>query len=118
MVPAFHAAYLEAMVSVFGTCAQRTVDKLDSALAKRGPDGIRLDMESEYSNLALDIIGISVFNYDFGSVTKESPIIQVRPATLFQLVRNRAQCVGPFRVLWLLRSYVLRPSCQPVRCKR
>jgi hypothetical protein len=77
VVPAFHSAYLEAMVGVFGRCAQRTVDKLDALLAGAGGEGARLDMEAEYSNLALDIIGISVFNYDFGSVTKESPIIQV-----------------------------------------
>jgi hypothetical protein len=67
------------MVGVFGRCAQRTVDKLDALLEGAGVEGARLDMEAEYSNLALDIIGISVFNYDFGSVTKESPIIQVSP---------------------------------------
>jgi hypothetical protein len=27
--------------------------------------------------LALDIIGLGVFNYDFGSVTNESPVIKV-----------------------------------------
>ena len=63
-------------MGVFGRCGQRTVDKLDGLLAGAGGE-VRIDMEAEYSNLALDIIGISVFNYDFGSVTKESPIIQV-----------------------------------------
>lgn len=80
-MPAFHAAYLEAMVQVFDTCAARTVDKLDSLLSKAERNGktqIEVEMESEYSNLALDIIGLSVFNYDFGSVTRESPVIAVR----------------------------------------
>lgn len=38
---------------------------------------ITLDLEAEFSSLALDIIGLGVFNYDFGSVTKESPVIKV-----------------------------------------
>lgn len=43
---------------------------------------MELDLEAEFSNLALDIIGLSVFNYDFGSVTKESPVIKVYPSVL------------------------------------
>lgn len=34
------------------------------------------DMEQEFLNLGLDIIGLGVFNYDFGSITSQSPIIQ------------------------------------------
>lgn len=33
-------------------------------------------MEEEFLNLGLDIIGLGVFNYDFGSITRESPVIQ------------------------------------------
>ena len=33
-------------------------------------------METEFCSVALDIIGKAVFNFDFGSVTKESPVIQ------------------------------------------
>lgn len=36
-----------------------------------------MDMEVEFLNLGLDIIGLGVFNYDFGSVTSESPVIKV-----------------------------------------
>jgi len=36
-----------------------------------------VDLEPEFSNLALDIIGLGVFNFDFDSVTKESPVIKV-----------------------------------------
>ncbi len=34
-------------------------------------------METEFLNLGLDIIGLGVFNYDFGSITTESPVIKV-----------------------------------------
>ena len=35
-------------------------------------------MELEFLNLGLDIIGLGVFNYDFGSITRESPVIKAR----------------------------------------
>lgn len=34
-------------------------------------------MEDEFLNLGLDIIGLGVFNFDFSSLTKESPVIKV-----------------------------------------
>lgn len=33
-------------------------------------------MEATSLSFALDVIGLAVFNYDFGSITTESPIIQ------------------------------------------
>lgn len=36
----------------------------------------QLNMESEFLSLGLDIIGLGVFNYDFGSITSESPVIK------------------------------------------
>lgn len=36
-----------------------------------------MDMEVEFLNLGLDIIGLGVFNYEFGSITRESPVIKV-----------------------------------------
>ena len=33
-------------------------------------------METEWLNLGLDIIGLGVFNYNFGSINSESPVIQ------------------------------------------
>ncbi|KAA3459173.1 cytochrome P450 97B2, chloroplastic isoform X1 [Gossypium australe] len=81
IAPGFHALYLEAMVKVFTDCTGRTTEKFEKLLdgeCSRGGDAIELDLEAEFSSLALDIIGLGVFNYDFGSVTKESPVIQVR----------------------------------------
>ena len=39
-----------------------------------------IDMEQEFLNIGLDIIGLGVFNYDFGSISTESPVIKVRTA--------------------------------------
>jgi hypothetical protein len=80
IVPAFHYAYLEAMVKVFSDCTTRAVNKFDAALLeaeKRQLDYVEADVEQEYSSLALDVIGLSVFNYDFECVDKMSPVIQV-----------------------------------------
>ena len=40
-------------------------------------------MEEEFLNLGLDIIGLGVFNFDFGSITSESPVIKVCDGLLY-----------------------------------
>ncbi|EFJ43549.1 hypothetical protein VOLCADRAFT_65884 [Volvox carteri f. nagariensis] len=78
VVPAFHRQYYDAMVTMFGRCADRSSDKLQ-ALVEKGQVGLGgrvVDMESEFLSLGLDIIGLGVFNYDFGSITSESPVIK------------------------------------------
>lgn len=50
-----------------------------------GLQTFEIDMEEEFLNLGLDIIGLGVFNYDFGSITTESPVIKVHPLALFLL---------------------------------
>ena len=42
------------------------------------PDQAQTDMEEVFLSLGLDIIGLGVFNYDFKSITKESPVIKAR----------------------------------------
>ena len=46
------------------------------ATAKAGEP---IDMEACFSQLTLDVIGKSVFNYDFNALNTDSPLIQVRP---------------------------------------
>lgn len=67
------------MVKIFTDCSERTVLKFENLIERENHEGkaIELDLEAEFSSLALDIIGLGVFNYDFGSVTKESPVIKV-----------------------------------------
>ncbi|XP_039146545.1 cytochrome P450 97B2, chloroplastic [Dioscorea cayenensis subsp. rotundata] len=86
IVPAFHSSFLEAMVNVFTDCSERTMLKFEKHIEsdKPGEKTVELDLEAEFSSLALDIIGLGVFNYDFGSVTKESPVIKAVYGTLFE----------------------------------
>ncbi|KAK3036605.1 hypothetical protein RJ639_031670 [Escallonia herrerae] len=87
VAPGFHALYLEAMVKIFTDCAEKTILKFENLLKEESLQEekvIELDLEAEFSSLALDIIGLSVFNYDFGSVTKESPVIKAVYGTLFE----------------------------------
>ncbi|CAI7900224.1 unnamed protein product, partial [Closterium sp. NIES-53] len=111
IVPGFHAAYLEAMALVFSECSMRSVDKLqalcDQAGATAGGEGVRVDMESEYSSIALDIIGISVFNFDFGSVTRESPVIKAVYGTLSE-AEHRATFYIPYWKIPLISLVVPR----------
>jgi cytochrome P450 len=72
IVPGFHKAWYNAMCGTFVKCNRPLVNKLERAAT----EGTVLNMETEFCSVALDIIGKSVFNYDFGSVTKESPVIQ------------------------------------------
>ncbi|XP_021713831.1 cytochrome P450 97B2, chloroplastic isoform X1 [Chenopodium quinoa] len=85
IAPGFHALYLEAMVKVFTDCSERTTLKFEKLLEDiQAQDTIELDLEAEFSSLALDIIGLGVFNYDFGSISKESPVIKAVYGTLFE----------------------------------
>ncbi|KAK1281568.1 hypothetical protein QJS10_CPB22g00307 [Acorus calamus] len=87
IAPGFHSLFLEAMVKVFTDCTERTVLKFENLLEVNHSgeeNAIELDLEAEFSSLALDIIGLGVFNYDFGSVTKESPVIKAVYGTLFE----------------------------------
>lgn len=72
MVPSLHKKYLAVMVDrVFCKCAQRLVEKLK-------PDtvgGIAVNMEEKFSQLTLDVIGLSVFNYNFDALNADSPVI-------------------------------------------
>lgn len=47
-------------------------------MCKGGSGGLQeTDMEAEFLSLGMDIIGLGVFNYDFRSLTTETPVIKV-----------------------------------------
>ncbi|GFR39889.1 hypothetical protein Agub_g393 [Astrephomene gubernaculifera] len=75
VAPAFHRQYYEAMSAMFARCAGRSAEKLEAAVAAGGGSAV-VDMEAEFLSLGLDIIGLGVFNYEFGSITSESPVIK------------------------------------------
>ncbi|KAJ8564379.1 hypothetical protein K7X08_000839 [Anisodus acutangulus] len=106
IAPGFHSSYLEAMAKLFTDCADRTVLKFDKLL-EQGGKTIELDLESEFSNLALDIIGLGVFNYDFGSITTESPVIKAVYGTLFE-AEHRSTFYIPYWNIPLARWLVPR----------
>ncbi len=90
VVPAFHSAWLSYMTGMFGTSTMRLCDKLTAL----GSDTV-VDMETEYYSLALDIIGKAVFNYDFGSVNQESPIVKAVYRVLME-TEHRSTMFAPY----------------------
>ncbi|XP_043703092.1 cytochrome P450 97B2, chloroplastic [Telopea speciosissima] len=107
IAPGFHALFLEAMVKIFTDCSERTISKFEKLLERAEAEVVELDLEAEFSSLALDIIGLGVFNYDFGSVTKESPVIKAVYGTLFE-AEHRSTFYIPYWKLPLARWVVPR----------
>lgn len=98
------------MVKVFTQCSERSVLKIDELLKGEdlhGKKTVELDLEAEFSSLALDIIGLGVFNYDFGSVTKESPVIKAVYGALFE-AEHRSTFYVPYWKFPLARWLVPR----------
>jgi len=91
IVPGFHKAWLDHMITLFNDCDMNLVKQLDVAAGTRKS----VDMEERFASVALDIIGKSVFNYDFGSVTKESAIVK-SVYTLLKEVEHRSQIPLPY----------------------
>mmetsp|Transcript_2243 Transcript_2243/g.5308 ORF Transcript_2243/g.5308 Transcript_2243/m.5308 type:complete len:629 (-) Transcript_2243:173-2059(-) len=86
IVPGFHKKWLDFQVSEFGRASQLLVKSLHEAAAA----GKTIDMEERFGSVALDIIGKSVFNYEFGSVEGESPVVKAAIQSLRE-VEHRAQ---------------------------
>ena len=82
------------MVTLFADCADRLVVDLDDKASK----GSVVDMEERFCSITLDIIGKSVFNYDFGSVTKESPIVKA----VYRVLREAEHRSSSFIPYWNL----------------
>ncbi|KFK34549.1 hypothetical protein AALP_AA5G160700 [Arabis alpina] len=73
VVPSLHKRYLSVIVErVFCKCAERLVEKLQPY----AQDGRAVNMEAKFSQLTLDVIGLSLFNYNFDSLTTDSPVIE------------------------------------------
>lgn len=72
MVPSLHKKYLSIIVErVFCRCAEQMVERLKPSLA----NGSAVNMEEKFSQLTLDVIGLALFNYEFDSLTTNSPVI-------------------------------------------
>ena len=95
MVPGFHKKWLNSMINLFGDCADRLVDDLEKRSTSDKPV---IDMEERFCSVTLDIIGKAVFNYDFGSVTKESPIVKA----VYRVLREAEHRSSSFIPYWNL----------------
>lgn len=91
IAPGFHKLYLERMVSEFGQGNANLIP----IMLKASKEGTVLDVEEKFGSLALDIIGKAVFNYDFGSVNEESPVVKAAIRTLAE-VEHRALTPAPY----------------------
>uniref|UniRef100_A0A6V2CV31 Cytochrome P450 n=1 Tax=Ditylum brightwellii TaxID=49249 RepID=A0A6V2CV31_9STRA len=91
IVPAFHKAWLNHMVGLFGYCNTPLIASLEKIADGTG----KVDMEEKFCSVALDIIGKSVFNYEFGSVTDESPVIKAVYSALVE-AEHRSMTPAPY----------------------
>jgi carotene epsilon-monooxygenase len=116
VVPSLHKAYLEAMVRrVFTPCTDRLVAKLQAAAQQ----GVAVDVEACFSQLTLDIIGLSVFNYDYDALSKDSPVIQAVYTALKETEQRATDLLPIWKVpLFCLLSPRQRKAAEAVRVIR
>ncbi|KAL8516766.1 hypothetical protein ACS0TY_015142 [Phlomoides rotata] len=101
VVPSLHKKYLSIIVErVFCRCAEQLVEKLKiNAL-----NGSAVNMEEKFSQLTLDVIGLALFNYNFDSLTANSPVIDA-VYTALKEAELRATDLLPY---WKVSSTQLR----------
>lgn len=91
IVPAFHKAWLNQMVGLFGYCNVPLIASLNKITEEDG----KVEMEEKFCSVALDIIGKSIFNFEFNSVTKESPVIKAVYRALVE-TEHRSMTPAPY----------------------
>lgn len=91
------------MVGLFGYCNNPLIESLNNIADGNGV----VEMEEKFCSVALDIIGLSVFNYEFGSVTKESPVVKAVYSALVE-VEHRSMTPAPYWDLPLANELVPR----------
>jgi cytochrome P450 len=94
VAPGFHKKWLNRMMQTFVGCNAPLVDKMEKASETGEP----LRMEEMFSSVTLDIIGKAVFNYEFGSVTKESPVVKAVYGALGEAERRSTSVVPYWKV--------------------
>jgi len=94
VVPGFHKRWLQTMINLFGDCAERLIDDLEV----KAKQNLTVDMEERFCSVTLDIIGKSVFNFDFGSTTKESPVVKA----VYRVLREAEHRSSSFIPYWNL----------------
>ncbi|KAI5076498.1 hypothetical protein GOP47_0008563 [Adiantum capillus-veneris] len=104
VLPSLHRRYLSTMVDrVFCTCTERLLEKLRRGIGK----GSAVNMEEQFSQLTLDVIGLSVFNYNFDALTSDSPVIQA-VYTALKEAESRSTDILPYWQIPILCKIVPR----------
>lgn len=94
IVPSFHKKWLRRMVGMFADRAEILVNDI----APKSSTAAVMDLEERFCSVTLDIIGKAVFDYDFGSVTKESPIVKA----VYRVLREAEHRSSSFIPYWNL----------------
>jgi len=95
IVPSFHRRWLNSMITLFADRAEILSNNLvESSNNGKG----QVDMEERFCSVTLDIIGKAVFNYDFGSVATESPVIKA----VYRVLRECEHRSSSFIPYWNL----------------
>jgi len=94
IVPGLHKKFLQDMTSVMVDCAAALADDLERSISA-STKSAEVNMEEKFTSASLDIIGKAIFDYDFGSVERESPLIQA-VYNLLREAERRAQSVIPY----------------------
>jgi len=94
IVPAFHRRWLNSMIDLFADCA----DNLNASLEYNVKTATPVNMEEKFCSITLDIIGKSVFNYEFDSVNKKSPIV----GAVYRVLREAEHRSSSFIPYWNL----------------
>lgn len=79
------------------------MDKLQPYAA----NGAAVNMEEKFSQMTLDVIGLSLFNYNFDSLTSDSPVIDA-VYTALKEAEARSTDILPYWKIYLLRKIIPR----------
>mmetsp|Transcript_14204 Transcript_14204/g.29062 ORF Transcript_14204/g.29062 Transcript_14204/m.29062 type:complete len:560 (-) Transcript_14204:475-2154(-) len=90
IAPAFHKAWIERMVQTMDACAEESMTNLG-----KGSGSSPVDLEAVFGQIALDIIGKAVFNYDFQSRKRQDSIVQA-VYEVMQEAEHRAMFLIPY----------------------
>lgn len=95
ILPGLHKQWLQDTTALMVECGVALCKDLERSIAVTS-DGVALvNMEEKFTSASLDIIGKAVFDYNFGSVERESPLIKAVYSVLREAER-RAQSVIPY----------------------
>jgi cytochrome P450 family 97 subfamily B polypeptide 3 len=92
IVPSFHKKWLMRMINMFADRATILVNDLQPKVETQEI----VDLEERFCSVTLDIIGKAVFDYDFGSVTNESPIVKA----VYRVLREAEHRSSSFIPYW------------------